>query len=33
MLDETGMLGGVPRRQRDVVLIGEQQHRLSRSSC
>src|SRR6266498_2006596 len=33
MLEETGMLGGVPRRQPGVVLIGEQQHRLPRSAC
>ena len=28
MLEETGIPGGVPRRQPDVVLTGEQQHRL-----
>src|SRR5712671_4348092 len=28
MLEETGILGGVPRRQPDVALTGEQQHRL-----
>ncbi len=33
MLEETGILGGVPRRQPDVVLTGEQQHRLPRSFC
>jgi hypothetical protein len=33
MLEETGILGGVPRRQSDVVLTGEQQHRLPRSFC
>ena len=33
MLEETSMLGGVPRLQPGVVLIGEQQHRLPRSSC
>ncbi len=27
MLEETGIPGGVPRRQPDVVLTGEQQHR------
>jgi len=25
MLEETGILGGVPRRQPDIVLTGEQQ--------
>ena len=33
MLKETGILGGVPRRQPVVVLTGEQQHRLPRSLC
>jgi hypothetical protein len=28
MLEQTGILGGVPRQQPDVVLTGEQQHRL-----
>jgi hypothetical protein len=28
MLEETGILGGVPRGQPDVVLTGEQQQRL-----
>jgi hypothetical protein len=28
MLEETGILRGVPRRQPDIVLTGEQQHRL-----
>jgi hypothetical protein len=30
MLEQTGILGGVPRRQPDVVLTGEQQHRASK---
>jgi hypothetical protein len=33
MLEETGMLGGIPQRQPDVVLTGEQRHRLPRSFC
>jgi hypothetical protein len=33
MLEETRLLGGFPRRQPDVVLTGEQQHRLPRSFC
>jgi hypothetical protein len=33
MLEQTGTLGGVPRRQPEVVLTGEQQHRLPRSFC
>jgi len=28
MLEETGILGGGPRRRPDIVLTGEQQHRL-----
>ena len=33
MREQTGIPGGIPRRQPDVLLTREQQHRLPRSCC